>query len=263
MPPTTAETGFWGEVTSTIDWCENNYEVHHYIAEFWNTVSNCLLIIPAITGLVLSIKDKAETRFILCYIGLLVVGLGSWCFHMTLRYEMQLLDELPMLWGGSCLIYSIIEVGAKPNVHNKTVIAVLTSYCSIVTLIYLISPQSLLFQLAFGLLVTINMLAPLPLFRKYQYSKGLAVASYVAYFSAFLVWIIDTNFCPHVRLFRENMFSPIRPFTQLHAWWHAGAGMGTYMATTFTLHARGLYLKKNAQLKIAYGMVYVRQDKSP
>jgi dihydroceramidase len=34
----------------------------------------------------------------MCYGSLLVVGIGSLLFHMTLRYEMQLMDELPMIW---------------------------------------------------------------------------------------------------------------------------------------------------------------------
>ena len=39
-------------------------------------------------------------RYQIVYLGLLTVGVGSWMFHMTLKYEMQLLDELPMVWGG-------------------------------------------------------------------------------------------------------------------------------------------------------------------
>ena len=31
---TYCNTGFWGPPTATIDWCETNYEVTHYIAEF-------------------------------------------------------------------------------------------------------------------------------------------------------------------------------------------------------------------------------------
>ena len=42
-------------------------------------------------------------RFHLCFASLLIVGIGSGMFHMTLLYEMQLLDELPMIWGGFIL----------------------------------------------------------------------------------------------------------------------------------------------------------------
>ena len=29
-----SSVGFWGSVTANVDWCEANYEVTHYIAEF-------------------------------------------------------------------------------------------------------------------------------------------------------------------------------------------------------------------------------------
>ena len=28
------ENGFWGNVTATIDWCESNYDISYYFAEF-------------------------------------------------------------------------------------------------------------------------------------------------------------------------------------------------------------------------------------
>ena len=36
---------------------------------------------------------------ILVQLSLIIVGIGSWMFHMTLLYHMQLLDELPMIYG--------------------------------------------------------------------------------------------------------------------------------------------------------------------
>ena len=41
---------------------------------------------------------------------LIVIGVGSWLFHMALLYEMQLMDEVPMIYGTAALGYCVIEV---------------------------------------------------------------------------------------------------------------------------------------------------------
>ncbi|KAM5185674.1 alkaline ceramidase 3 isoform X5 [Ictidomys tridecemlineatus] len=89
MAPALDREGYWGPTTSTLDWCEENYFVTEYVAEFWNTVSNLIMIIPPILGAIQSIRDGLEKRYIGSYLALTVVGMGSWCFHMTLQYEMQ------------------------------------------------------------------------------------------------------------------------------------------------------------------------------
>ena len=77
MAPYTNNPGFWGPATSTIDWCEENYQVgaiarkhkktlfqvSWYIAEFWNTVSNLSMIIPAIYGIIVTRREGLETRW--------------------------------------------------------------------------------------------------------------------------------------------------------------------------------------------------------
>ena len=43
MPPLTADSnteGFWGEATATIDWCEENYAVSSFLAEFCKCLLN-------------------------------------------------------------------------------------------------------------------------------------------------------------------------------------------------------------------------------
>ena len=39
------DIGFWGSPSSTINWCETNYEMTYYVAEFWNTVTNLGMIV--------------------------------------------------------------------------------------------------------------------------------------------------------------------------------------------------------------------------
>ena len=55
-------------------------------------------------------------RFFLLYLTLLTIGVGSWLFHMTLRYDMQLMDEVPMVFGSATLIYCIYQVQTQK--HN-------------------------------------------------------------------------------------------------------------------------------------------------
>ncbi|KAI1242112.1 hypothetical protein IHE44_0005629 [Lamprotornis superbus] len=89
MAPAADREGYWGPPTSTLEWCEENYAVSYYIAEFWNTVSNLIFILPPIYGAIQTYKDGLEKRYLAAYLCLTAVGLGSWCFHMTLKYEMQ------------------------------------------------------------------------------------------------------------------------------------------------------------------------------
>jgi dihydroceramidase len=53
----------FGEPTSTLDWCEDNYEVTWYIAEFWNTLTNLSMIVPSLYGIYQAQKQGLEARY--------------------------------------------------------------------------------------------------------------------------------------------------------------------------------------------------------
>lgn len=52
-------------ITSTLDWCEENYVWHPLVAEFWNTVSSLAFVAMGLFGLCLSIGSarRFEPRF--------------------------------------------------------------------------------------------------------------------------------------------------------------------------------------------------------
>ena len=58
-------------------------------------------------------KTLHYNRFTVAYIFFLAIGIGSWMFHMTLQYEMQLMDELPMVYACAVFVYCLFEVCSK------------------------------------------------------------------------------------------------------------------------------------------------------
>ena len=51
------------------------------------------------------------------------------------------------------------------------------------------------------------------------------------YFFGGVVWNLDNHICPTLTSLRTDSILPVplRPFTQLHAWWHFFSGYGTYI----------------------------------
>eukprot|EP00003_Mantamonas_plastica_P028039 TRINITY_DN6205_c1_g1_i1.p1 TRINITY_DN6205_c1_g1~~TRINITY_DN6205_c1_g1_i1.p1 ORF type:complete len:108 (+),score=23.91 TRINITY_DN6205_c1_g1_i1:36-326(+) len=90
--------GFWG-FTASVNWCEPDYHVSPYVAEFWNTVSSAVMALVGLMGIINGIKAGIPGRFIWGYLALNVVGLGSMAFHGTLLFEGQAADELSMMIG--------------------------------------------------------------------------------------------------------------------------------------------------------------------
>ena len=86
------------------------FQVNYYFAEFWNTLTNLAMIVPALKGIHNVYCQKFEPRFALLYLGLGITGIGSWMFHMSLLYEMQLFDELPMVWTSAYMVYCLYKV---------------------------------------------------------------------------------------------------------------------------------------------------------
>uniref|UniRef100_A0A6C0H6K7 Uncharacterized protein n=1 Tax=viral metagenome TaxID=1070528 RepID=A0A6C0H6K7_9ZZZZ len=87
---------------STVDWCEANYTVTKYVAEFWNSCTGLAIVASAIYWRYSSFTSNVFSgafghcfKHIFWY--LLLVGVGTMLFHGTLLYKYQLLDELPML----------------------------------------------------------------------------------------------------------------------------------------------------------------------
>jgi dihydroceramidase len=64
------------------------------VAETWNTLSNVMLFLPCVLyGFPMCNTFNLPLRFKISFALLALVGVGSWCFHMTLLHVAQVGGE--------------------------------------------------------------------------------------------------------------------------------------------------------------------------
>ncbi|XBW36421.1 hypothetical protein QEN19_002000 [Hanseniaspora menglaensis] len=265
----------WGNVTSTIDWCEENYVQSSFIAEFCNTISNMTYILVA--GILyhrLTYKlNILEKRFKLTMIGLLLVGLGSAMFHMSLRYDCQLLDELPMIYITCIPCYSVLcepllykknKEGADEEetsilIQNENkFIAVskkleyfvalsLTVISLIMTFSYIYYITNPIFhEVCYAILNAIIVYCASYLTRKHindiEVKTNLIKSSLrgVSLFAlGFVLWGLDRQYCKSlIYVRREYLKLPLGNILELHAYWHIFTGLGLYYMLNFLIFLR-------------------------
>jgi dihydroceramidase len=222
--------GFWS-ISSSIDWCERNYVVSWYIAEFWNTLSSLVIILCGALDLYQSPKMECELRFQLYALSVILVGLGTVAFHGSLTYVGQLGDELPMVWCMMVSWYILITMHNKK--YNGNFLAqVLTTYAIVFSLVHTVGAYTVLFQVHFVVLMLV------PIFYTYKFIQNYghheAVKPLVIYYAAMwivagIVWLTDQLCCE--KLHSLTIMGINIPNPQLHALWHILTGVCTHIGT--------------------------------
>lgn len=221
--------GHWGVPTSTVDWCEANYAHTRYVCELFNSASSVAMVLAGLLGVALNRRALAG-RFLLGFGMLSVVGLGSVAFHATLRFEHQMLDELPMLYLVLWMVFVLVEDRAAPR-FGAWFPASLVLYAALLTYLCAFTrgrAQFFTFQLSFGSLELFSLLRVYWLQRRssnpnvrrlFRWGMG-------AYLLAIVSWFVDVRFCDALSVTLPSLGVP-NP--QLHAWWHVLVSCGFYL----------------------------------
>ncbi|KAE8354427.1 alkaline phytoceramidase [Aspergillus coremiiformis] len=227
---------FWGPQTSYLNFCEEDYIVTRYIAEFINTLSSLVYVIYGIHGLVQLRHEKNAGSRAIAYCGLMGVGICSAGYHMTLKYHTQMSDELSMHLLTTPLVYRILSFQTSPQ-HSRTVGIILALLFTVVMVVHMVMDEFLLHATTFGMAVyliatrTLKIIPreiPDPATRKRI--QTVALFGCASFIFGYLVWLVDNWACRVLTTTRRSVGLPLAFFLELHGWWHVFTAIGGYIA---------------------------------
>jgi len=227
--------GFWGPITSSVDWCESNYETSYYVAEFFNSISSLAMVSIGLFGIML--HPWTEKRFKVAFLTVVILGLGSVVFHTTLYKEGQALDEVPMLYSALTFLFILLAQRLNLSKRARTILAtVLVIHAIFTTWLVTASKgaiQFIMFHVSFNSSQAVALVNLWLIYRErkrlnrpndpalYIFERGLML-----YLCAIIVWLIDLFGCQYLNTSYSTAVVPINP--QFHSWWHALVSGGLY-----------------------------------
>ncbi|CAF3387422.1 unnamed protein product [Rotaria socialis] len=240
-------TGYWSPSTSSIDWCERNYVVTQYIAEFWNCLSS--LVFCLLSGILFfqALYYRIENRFLLLCLSYMFVGLGSAFFHGTLTYLGQMADELSMVYSMIIWWFILFRMDKFNKIRNKMYrldlgIVFAIFYGILWTYMHSLKTFIVIFQVHFGLMVFGAILKSIFIYRQTQHRTRYIMCLIIIYVTllipALTSWILDQELCE--RMNTTGGFNP-----QLHAWWHVFCAIDSHVGLVCTEAMRLLSIKYN------------------
>ncbi|ORY06497.1 alkaline ceramidase-like protein [Clohesyomyces aquaticus] len=263
IPYPPAQHGQWSPVTSTLNWCEEDYYATIYAAEIVNTLTNLLFMYLAIKGIRNCVTNGHDRIFIVTFAGYLIVGTGSFLFHATLKYPMQLVDELSMIYT-TCLMFYATFSYRKSRIYSQGLAAFLVALALFITLYYHYLQDPTFHQNAYALLTAIVLFRSMwimevnirPKFRSEERQAAnprsdsetkevrdredvrdkeilrqmwtMIACGLSIFLGGFAIWQLDNVFCPTLRRWRRQVGLPWGILLEGHGWWHLMTGVGAY-----------------------------------
>jgi dihydroceramidase len=133
---------------------------------------------------------------------------------------MQLLDELPMIWTASILLYASLS----RSVARPALLSIGLSVTTIgTTIFYLYVANPNILFISFGILLLAVLFVNL--LKKTSISSDSEVIAKMKWIGipllvfGFACWILDRQFCDIFQSWRESLGQPWATLLELHGWW--------------------------------------------
>ena len=198
--------------------CEEDYAVTKYLAEFINALSNlaygtyisarCNLSSILIEQVYLAFyyPKRRHGQLDLMSASLVIVGIASFLFHATLRLPAQFSDDISMLFLAGALLRTLYCAKQSPA-HFTLITTSIYATVSVMSALYIQSGNLLVHVAMFVGMLMLIWPRTLYLIAHRQDNQGMLARKFgmaVAYLAlAFLVWNIDLRMCEELRSLRK------------------------------------------------------------
>lgn len=166
-------------------------------------------------------------------ISILLVGIGSFLFHASLRQSLQFVDDLSMIVLGASMLHGVFTVRQTPSQKRITTAAIVTT-SSAFSVFYVWSGKIIYHFSAFTSMMLLTLAQCIYLFhfapgfpekklKAWKRAQRIAIATFLL---GYLLWNIDLELCAELRELRARVGLPWAWGLEFHGWWHILTAVG-------------------------------------
>ncbi|KAJ4011223.1 hypothetical protein NW752_007240 [Fusarium irregulare] len=230
-------SGVWSPPTSRANFCEEDYAITFYLAEFINALTNVTYVYLALRSMYgprSRSRGLFDPKWDFMSISLMVLGFGSFLFHATLRQTLEFVDELSMMLLSWSMLRSLLILRQSPT-NIRYISIVLAIFFISFSVFYVIFSKIIYQVIAFWVSLILVGVRVRYLFNwaKPGFSeenvRNWSVRVWTATFTClfgYLIWNIDLEFCHELRNLRERIGLPWAFLLEFHGWWHILTAVG-------------------------------------
>eukprot|EP00931_Biecheleriopsis_adriatica_P061495 TRINITY_DN36977_c0_g1_i1.p1 TRINITY_DN36977_c0_g1~~TRINITY_DN36977_c0_g1_i1.p1 ORF type:complete len:296 (+),score=60.13 TRINITY_DN36977_c0_g1_i1:50-937(+) len=259
----TQRVGRWGPPNAEFNWCEADFEYADWLAEPINTLS-CLAMIILPVGFVATHKATSDVVLVSCLE--VAIAIGSMLFHASLRYTMQLADEIPMLWYVAALACSCLLRVKGLNASLPVLVWVIAVSLGVLTTeqhssrheffrgCMTVSFCVCLVLTGWGVTAIVQRLKEdvAEKQRKAAFTaEKILEVGLIMFLASVFAWLLD-NYCCGLL---QNLPGGL-PYPQLHTWWHVLVA-GALHCVTVLLQVDSKRDSECLDVRFAYGVLPV------
>ncbi|KAH0365978.1 alkaline phytoceramidase, partial [Aureobasidium melanogenum] len=245
----------FGSPTARANFCEQDFVIVSWIAEFVNTCSNAAYILYAIRALRrMPVSTPFAARSI--YYGLALVGICSSFFHGLLKYHAQMADDTSMIIATSIVLHRAMMF-QRSDSYKRWLSGLLVLAVIAETAYHTIKDEQMIHELSFLLLiimvaVRIRSLIKLRVHNPQdkQMLQNATIFGAGCFAFGYLLWQLDFIFCPQLTALKRKEGIPWGFLLESHGWWHVLTAIGAH---TFMVMVDGLTSDKVEFLHDAFG----------